>query len=151
MSTCVHCSHELRTAGDACTWCGRWQNGHMPMCETHTTTPSVGLCVVCARPVCGACAQRAEGRLFCEEPSHRDFAEGHELVATCDSEFEADGMTVMLARAGVTATVFSFRDHAASWWFTLAPAVRLFVPSASAEMARSVLADDNDLSIRVTT
>jgi hypothetical protein len=146
MIACVHCSHEILTAEDACTWCGRWQNGHMPMCESHPTAPSVGLCVVCARPLCGTCAQRIDGRLYCEDATHRAFATEHVLVATFDSEFEADGMSVELRRAGIPSASFSFRDHVASWWFPLSPAVRLFVPASRADEARATLANANDLS-----
>ncbi|MCU0453055.1 MAG: hypothetical protein MUE68_05320 [Bacteroidetes bacterium] len=141
----MHCTHEIRSAEEACGWCGRWQNGHMPMCETHPTAPSVGLCVVCARPVCGTCAQRADGRLFCDDPAHQAFAADHTLVGSFDSEFEADWVAVVLRRAGIPSYAYSFRDHVSSWWFPLPSAVRLFIPASRAAEARAVLADVDDL------
>lgn len=141
MSDCVHCAHEIRSIEEACGWCGRWQNGHMPMCETHPTAPSLGLCVVCARPLCGTCARRPDERLLCDDPSHRSFADGHALLATLDSEFDADWIRIALARTGIPAHVFSFRDHVASWWFPLTSGVRLFVPTSRLAEARDMLND----------
>ncbi len=146
MSDCVHCAHEVGSVDDACLWCGLWQNGHMPMCETHATAPSVGLCVVCARPVCGACATRIDGRLFCADAGHRSFAAEHTLVASFESEFDADWVRTLLARSGISSRQFSFRDHASSWWFPLRTAVRLFIPTAQVDEARSILADMDDLT-----
>jgi hypothetical protein len=146
MSDCVHCSHEIRSVEDACAWCGRWQNGHMPMCETHSTTPSIGLCVVCARPLCGDCARRENGRLFCDDPAHPAFMADHTLVATFESEFDADWLMMHLRRAGIPATAFAFREHVSSWWFPLAGGVRVFIPSSNVEAARTLLADLTDLT-----
>lgn len=145
MIGCVHCAHDVPSIDAACLWCGLWQNGHMPMCESHTTSPSIGLCVICARPVCGECAAPADGRLFCSEPSHRLLAADHRLVATFESEFEADWVKLRLERAGVPVSMFSFRDHVSAWWFPLAMPVRLFIPSSRADDARDALSDVDDL------
>lgn len=146
MSDCVHCAHEIRSIEEACTWCGRWQNGHMPMCETHPTAPSIGLCVVCARPLCGDCARREDGRLTCEDPAHASFAARHALVATFDSEFDADWLAVLFHRSGIPSTTFAFRQYASSWWFPLKEGVRLFIPAEHVNAARTLLADVDDLS-----
>jgi hypothetical protein len=117
----------------------------MPMCETHATAPSIGLCVVCARPLCGECAHREEGRLFCDDPSHPAFMADHALLATFDSEYDADWLTVLLGRAGIAATTFAFRGHTASWWFPLTNGVRVFIPVKDVDAARALLADVDDL------
>lgn len=145
MSDCVHCAHAIRAVEEACTWCGRWQNGHMPMCETHATEPSIGLCVVCARPVCGVCARRVLGRLFCDDPAHTTFAADHVLVAVFDSEYDADWLAEILRRAGIPATTFAFRQHASSWWFSLKEGVRVFIPASHVDAARAVVNELGDL------
>ena len=147
MSTCVHCAQGLPAEEESCLWCGRWQNGHMPMCESHGSTPSFGVCIVCGRPVCASCAETRKDRLLCDDPDHHTLAESHLLLLALPSEFEADWILTNLRQAGVSAVQYSMRSHATAWWFPTARPVRVFVPVAEARKAREILSHFDDLTI----
>ncbi|MEK6649953.1 MAG: hypothetical protein AABY75_03185 [Bacteroidota bacterium] len=147
MNSCVHCTRGLPVGEDSCLWCGRWQNGHMPMCESHESTPSFGVCVVCGRPVCASCAETHDGRLLCDDRAHHEVAESNLLLVTLPSEFEADWIVTNLRQTGVAAVQYSMRSYATAWWFPTARPVRVFVPAAEANKARELLSRFDDLTL----
>lgn len=128
-----------------CVWCGRWQNGRAPMCDTHESTLSVGVCAVCVRPLCDVCSSSIDGRLLCHNAAHRRIAADHRLLLALDSEFEADWVLEHLRQGGVTGLQFSLRAHAGARWFPVQHPVRIFVPAGSVASSRELLSRFDDL------
>lgn len=150
MSACPFCSHALANGDEMCTRCGRWQNGHAPMCDTHEATLSTGVCAVCLRPLCEACSTSIDGRVVCGDPDHRRIVQEYRLLASLDSEFEADWVLEHLRQGGVSALQFSLRTHAGTRWTPVRHPVRVFVPADAVARSRDLLARFDDLILLPT-
>jgi len=136
---CNGCGAAYEAADALCPRCGTISSGREISCENHAGERAVACCVVCGKPVCGDCMTRQDGQCFCDDPVHQEMVRDSDLLLKMSSEFESDMIRINLKQAGVQTTVFARRRHLEAFWLDNQDDVRVFVPRASVEHARSIL------------
>ena len=138
---CERCGVEQTGVQSFCLTCGTVQHRYSRSveCELHLGEKAVGLCVLCGKPVCNDCAVTAEGKIFCNNPVHQDWAKHRSVVHLAYSEFESDMIVRNLLLARIESQAFSFRDHIGTYWLPDAGLVRVLVSRSQQEQAQEVL------------
>jgi len=139
--TCEYCNGNVNTSALCCEHCGRIVEPHATgtlECEHHPI-PAIGLCVVCARPVCSDCAVVHDHRIFCGSPEHPKLFEEYELLYIAESEFEVDLIRRNNPDATLQFRTFPYSDHWTLVFDGRMNGVRLFVHREAATQARDYL------------
>ena len=113
---CEFCSEQLEAEMKFCPHCGMLQGifaeeGEEIECENHPGMEAVGMCVVCGKAVCGDCAVKRQGRIFCENDEHVKISQNWAVVYMTSTEYEAQMVRANLEQGGIPCIVFSQRDH----------------------------------------
>lgn len=113
---CEFCLEHLDEEQKFCPYCGMLQSalieeGEEIECENHPRMEAVAMCVVCGKPVCGDCAVKRHGKIFCENDEHIKVAQGWAVVFSTNTEYEAHMIRANLESSGIPCLVFSQRDH----------------------------------------
>ena len=108
-------------------------------CEQHEGVDAVGCCFVCGKPLCGDCAAWTGSVFLCNEPSHREIADGWEVIARCSSVFEADMLATNLRQAELLSKVFTPGNFTVAFWHPELSEARVFVRREDHKNARRVL------------
>ena len=113
---CEFCSDRLEGDAKFCRHCGMVQaqllgDDEEIECENHPKMEAVGMCIVCGKPVCGDCAVKRQGKIFCESDEHITVAQNWAMVYSTNTEYEAQMVRANLESGGIRCMVFSQRDH----------------------------------------
>ncbi len=122
-----------------CSFCGTTTQLSTIDCENHPGELAVGVCTVCAKPVCGDCATSVQDVIYCDQPDHQKMRTEWADVYTSSSDFEADAVVRNLASEGIETKVFSMNDHVSAFWFEEYAIVRVMSRTTDKERALTVL------------
>lgn len=145
---CSSCNERITPGATFCPHCGvlLTPQDELPKpirCEVHKGTPAIGACVVCGKPVCGVCAVRRMGKIFCDNDEHLKMAFDWVAVCSANTADEAEMIRANLEGAGIRAMVFSQSDR--MFFTTLGNLAvnEVMVPKSSLEEAKEYLTSVN--------
>jgi hypothetical protein len=147
LNVCTHCSTPLQAGQKYCDVCGSLidtsrEKVFNVACEVHPDHYAIGLCVICAKPVCTDCEVKSARKILCNDPDHRIVLEEWRKIYQADSEFETEALVRNLADCGIAAKTFSLHDHIATHWLN-ENRVCLFVKKSEEEKAIALLKELN--------
>lgn len=65
---CSHCGEEVTPDSEFCPHCGAlFPEAGQVVCDTHSSSPATGICIICRKLVCDECGKFVYGRCFCLE------------------------------------------------------------------------------------
>lgn len=141
---CPYCEQPVEEDDTFCENCGRLLplplEANYPECETHVERAAIGGCIICGRPVCDECAHEVEGRIFCEDDSHRRVYEGFVHVYTTSTDYEAEMIRANLQGADIDAFIFNQHDHIYFVNMGTLAQVKIMVPKHQVEKAEEIIA-----------
>lgn len=153
MNLCNNCETPASDGNDACEWCGSLfaaSEGGDVMCENHPGERAIACCTVCAKPVCGDCASRVEGRFVCETPGHRQSAGEWAVLVSTMNQFESDMITINLRQSGFRTLVADPSNFAGTLGLSLRLPVRVLVErkalGSAGDLLRSLQITDSEIS-----
>ncbi|HAV24258.1 MAG: hypothetical protein A2X67_10595 [Ignavibacteria bacterium GWA2_55_11] len=84
-------------------------------CKNHSTKAGVGVCIICAEPVCDSCAVRRKGRTFCPEHGNVHVEREWALVYESSDISDAELAKEVLTEAGFTVVGRDFTPIGYVW------------------------------------
>lgn len=143
---CESCDELIEQEATFCPHCGvllGWSSDGAKdfRCETHGDRDATGRCVVCGKLLCGACAVKKQGRMFCNNDDHVKMAFDWVAVCTTSTLYEAEMIRSNLESGGIPAMVLSQGDR--MYFTTLGDlaVIEVMVPKDEVEDARRYLAE----------
>ena len=140
---CDNCDGEIAADADCCPHCGivfEKEEGEISIkCETHPGTAAVGVCIICATPVCRDCAVCKKGKVFCNNVEHAKIHENWAVLCSTTAEYEAEIVKGNLELAGIKAMVFSQVDHTHFVPLSRPEVVKVMVSKEKLTKAKEVL------------
>jgi hypothetical protein len=140
---CDNCDGEIDADSDCCPHCGivfEREEGEIRIkCEAHPRTAAVGVCIICATPVCRDCAVCKKGKVFCNKAEHAKIHQNWAVLCSTVAEYEAEMVKANLELAGIKTMVFSQVDHAYFAPLSRLAVVKVMVPKEKLTKAKEVL------------
>jgi hypothetical protein len=141
--TCQNCGENVESSFKYCLHCGLILDDSISdihdECENHPGIDSIGICVICGKPVCDTCAKLSEKRVFCEQDEHLKIYEDYVLVSVCTTDYEAQMMKSVIEMSGIDCILFSQKDHVFSTNIGDTAIVNVMVPKEDANKALEIV------------
>jgi hypothetical protein len=145
---CQNCGESVESNHKYCPHCGTILEDSiseiLDECENHHGKPSIGICVVCGKPVCIDCAKHSAKRIFCDKDEHLEVYGDYVLVSTCATEYEAQTIKSIIEMSGISAVLFSQKDHVFFSNVGDMAIVNVMVPKEDADKALEIVEQLNN-------
>jgi hypothetical protein len=116
MTNCPHCSEEITDDSDFCPHCGvLFEEAGDVMCDVHTKTPALGVCIICRKVLCRECCVAANGRIFCGDHGKVTVQQDWAEVFRSTDITEAELVKSILDTAGCTVQTQNFNSIGFVW------------------------------------
>ncbi|MDH3252769.1 MAG: DUF2007 domain-containing protein, partial [Ignavibacteria bacterium] len=81
------------------------------VCATHGEVRAMGCCVICGTPLCGDCARKRQGKIFCQGDYDLKVAFDWVAVYSAGTRYEAEMVKANLESARIPAMILSQSDR----------------------------------------